>query len=1052
MRIGYWLLSCAIAVLAIAGGCSEKRDPAADSGETPDAVTQSEVAAGSGVGRREPKLKFAASAAPPPNPLFEPPEWSFAGSGDTQPLRPRPGTVSTPLLQDEVKRGDLYYVLNEQRILNLSPYRGLQIIDVSNVNQPRVEGQLRLAGEPVELYVIGDRVLVLYNDATEWHGSTDNAELHIANSAELVSVDIRDRSRPRTLARTTIADPIVTSRVVVRGGKVALFVLAGNKAQASLTSYDVTSGALVAKGELDLGEGVRDFDATLEKLMIVGESGVTLVDISKADGSMLPAGEVVPRGMVHSRFDVAIFSGKLRVASSGYSANYLQTYSLVNGRAPELLATCELPERSTDDRSAISTTLMLEDRAFIVSEYEPNALSAVSIAEDGQCEVHPSFMSSGRDAFLRPVLKETRLLGIGADGPMQRSRLTLSLYKATKLDNPMPLAARADIELEDNGSPSTLDKPTWDEHAFTIQEDVVSASAADGTPEHGLVLLPHSTLGTGVAETQIITFSDGTLTKRSSMNHGTPVKSAFQVRGAMIANLSDEQLSLFDATDLDAVREVSRVDLAPDYSSVLVYGDRVARVCEPLVENESAKVQIVDRAGDLDGDSVLTSFEVARGSTFYKVGQLMAAMSILPVGKPSDDKYQTQLQVYDLTDPERPKQRGKLESDRFDTLFIDELRAVGLSSLADDSSSHYGGAGGGGSQSFVTDHAIALISTVPHQKVLGEYKKCVRTPPNNVCVQLNTGKCRTPYFDGKITCITPKGGKEACTGAISLCEESGCKQQAELPADTTQECDDLTDKRAWQSFKLDTIDLQNPDEPVLHDRVELPEDEEATSALADGNLLYLNYQKPTTTAGATRVYVDSYTRQLDFRDPSHVAMREAINLPGRLIYARDELLYTESYEWDGDARRTVISRLTLDGELVQLQATQSIGERHVSYIRFDDSRNHVLLSTDTPADPTGDGDRRLYQLMVLDAQSLEVVSDTDLNVPVKFIATAPGRAIFNTESGLVVYDVEDAAHVRVAAYYQTSLRSSALVGLSDSEVIFAAGVLGVQRLKVATTE
>src|SRR5262249_8728882 len=144
------------------------------------------------------------------------------------------------------------------------------------------------------------------------------------------------------------------------------------------------------------------------------------------------------------------------------------------------------------------------------------------------------------------------------------------------LDNTAALLARADIELPYNGTASS-----WDDRAFTSVDDAVAVQAADGTLEHGLFLLPHRAISgnKGVdAEVQMFTFSDHTLTQRGRMNHGTDVRRSFQLRTTTTANISDLQLSLFDTADPDSAKQLSRLDVAPDYRDIFVYGDRAARV------------------------------------------------------------------------------------------------------------------------------------------------------------------------------------------------------------------------------------------------------------------------------------------------------------------------------------------------------------------------------------------------------------------------------------------------------------------------------------------
>ena len=963
------------------------------------------------------------SAEPPPVNTFFP--GVAASTGKTVPARPgdMPSSVTTP---DEIKRGDIYYVLSEQRILNLNRFRGLQILDVSNVNQPRIEGHLAMAGEPVELYVVGQRALVLYNAAVGYYGAPDSSSVELAEGAMILSVDIQDRTRPRLLGRTTLPGAILTSRLTSKGGQAALYVVSSNLGEHKVTSFEVTDGALLRKNELALELGVEDAQATTDWLMIVRSQGIDLIDVSLPDGTMTPRGIVKPRGTVTNRFDVGVFGNYLHAVSSLAMpvSDYVQVFNLVDPQYPALQATCDLkPSAQAEATTSERTSLLLGDRAFVVSQ---GALRVVSITEAGACAAHPSYTAAAQDTFLRPVQKDTRLIGI-AQGVT--SKLTLSLYDAANLDNTMPLLARADIDLQNISSAAT-----WDDRAFTVLDDVVSAKAADGTVETGMILLPFNDQTS--AQTQILTFSDHTLTKRGALNHGTVVNRAFQLHAATTANLSDEQLSLFDTTDTDAARELSRLDIAPEYARVLVYGDRVARVRESALVSENARVQILERGADLDGSTVLTSFEVPRGSAFYQIGSLLVTLSLAP---------NAQVQVYDLSVPERPRKRGSLATDVLKTLYEDEIFAAGFAA-SDKRTPLEAGVGsvepttGGGSQSFVMGNLIALVGTLPHSKPLGKYRECVLTGP--ACEATATAACSTSHYEGQITCKTPEGGSESCSGGISLCDASGCKPLAQPPADVTKACEDYQESREWRSFMLDTLDVTDPDNPKLYAHMDFPEDEEATSALVAGGTLYLSYQKAMSGDMSERI-VKQYARALEFRDATAVEVNHPVNLPGRMIHARGNMLYTQGYEWKSGARQMSLARLQLEGNAAYLQSSQMIGDREVSSIRVEDATGHIVVSNYMVVPGLQTDESRQYKLTLLDNETLAMLSDTDLNVPASYAAAVNGRGLFVSAHGLLIYDIQDPAHLKALAFYPryTSQRDLFFDG---DQVIFASGVFGVQ--------
>ena len=109
------------------------------------------------------------------------------------------------------------------------------------------------------------------------------------------------------------------------------------------------------------------------------------------------------------------------------------------------------------------------------------------------------------------------------------------------------------------------------------------------------------------------------------MDHGSPVRRSFLSDAETTANLSEEALSLFDSADPDAPAELGRVDIAPNYTQVFVYGDHVARVRDrayyysPSGQGavDGARVEILPRAGSLDTDEPVASISAraARSSS-----------------------------------------------------------------------------------------------------------------------------------------------------------------------------------------------------------------------------------------------------------------------------------------------------------------------------------------------------------------------------------------------------------------------------------------------------
>ena len=175
-----------------------------------------------------------------------------------------------------VEEGDIYRVLNgsQDLILNLNRYRGFQIIDFTDPSAPNIVGRVQLAGTPVEMYQVGDRVFVLLNNWTSyWRSSRFDTTPQRHQGGGVAVIDISDRSKPTITSQALMDGWIRKSRLTRGGGKEALFVVSSEYSSGGglthVQSYSVSStGKLAAATKLELGGYVQDIQATPECLIV----------------------------------------------------------------------------------------------------------------------------------------------------------------------------------------------------------------------------------------------------------------------------------------------------------------------------------------------------------------------------------------------------------------------------------------------------------------------------------------------------------------------------------------------------------------------------------------------------------------------------------------------------------------------------------------------------------------------------------------------------------------------------------------------------------------
>ena len=672
--------------------------------------------------------------------------------------------------QRSVERGDIFQVLGDGRILNFNQYRGVQIIDVRDPNNPVIEGRLRLNGFPVELYVVDNRAILLLNGYQNYYGGRDDIKVERREGGLVAIVDIADRAAPKLVDELLISGSINTSRLTREGDKSALYVaaqyyedvvlpvdVAVEEAAAvgvaiappgvgrmpsgpsmKLTSFDVSTAEIAKRNEIELGGYVSDIQATTDVMMVASidygqrdpKSRVALVDISDPGGKMVLGAEVEAAGIVQNKFNMDVYNDVLRVVSGGdwnSQVNTVQTFNIRDlGNA--------IPVDSCDFglNQQLFATLFVDERAFFVTYLRQDPFHAFSIDETGRCEEENEFIVSGWNDFFRAVEGDTRLIGIGKNDENRNSTVAVSLYDITDLSNPAPLLARDEVELDWSSS-----EASWDDRAFSVLEDAVSVQAADGTEETGLVLLPFegyendrgmSTYRTGV---QIFTFSASTLTKRGEMAQATNVRRTFLTEEDIAANLSDEDLTLHDVSDPDEPEQLGAVEVAANYRRIFRYGDQVVRVKEPSGRRyypstpaAESVVEVLAAGADPDLAPAVASFTVPANATLKQVGDLLVsyqANSSIQNGQLSNT---TTFTVYDLSNPSEPEQVGATSTDVLvgNGGFIDEP-FFDIAVDCFDCGPYYGP-----SESMATSSALVFPITTPHNEFLGSQRVCVEHP------------------------------------------------------------------------------------------------------------------------------------------------------------------------------------------------------------------------------------------------------------------------------------------------------------------------------------
>ena len=979
-----------------------------------------------------------------------------------------------------VEEGDIYRLLSESLILNLNAYRGLQVIDFSNVAEPSVAGRLQVAGTPVELYTIGTRAFVLLNSWQGYSRALDPGRVDRFDGGLVLSVDLSDPTQPRVIDRAHIPGYIQTSRLTRAGAQAALYVTTSGHAQwqnedgqlvwesrTVVKSFDVSDGGLVPRSELNLGGYVADMQATPEALLVArtdwaggsSNSLVSVVDISDPSGVMVEGGQVLAAGRVFSQFNMDLHRGILRVVSgsqgSGTRTNHVQTFD-----ASSIQNLTPIDHATFGRNESLFATLFLGNKAFFVTYLRVDPFHAFQIDDAGSITEMSEFVVSGWNDFFRAVQDQERLVGIGINDENGR-QLSVSLYDVTDLTNPEPLLARAEVEADHSWS-----EANWDHRAFSVIEDAVQVDGPNGVSETGLVLLPFtgssSALGAYTSAVQIFTFSQGTLTQRGLMEHGTPVRRSFLAASETTANLSEQELSLFDTADVDNPEELGRLELAPNYSDFFVFGDYAARVKDPNVYFNSwwnpelkqppASVEIVSRTEHPDSAEPLARFEIPSGASTHQVGDVLVAIDRRVLGPYTwPPEYESTVSVYDLSEPTEPRLASSFVTDRLNPgyPFYPIFAATGF-----DLSRPFPIFAQSGDDVQSVEAGLVFLQRHQEQELIGNEEVCTRYPSD-------PGQCSSPdectQYTGGILCRSLDGAEAYCTGSLYECSQpSGgaytCTSIDPTAIETTESCYEYPRYRYWQRFTVDVLDLSSPADAALADAIELPRKDEGVSMLADGSDVWVSIKRPATLASEDRPHVRYFILRIDLAEPSEPVLHEAINVPGELLAIDGNTIFTRDTVWGPEIVETAIARSDLIPPRAFLRAKRVFPDQQVEGILLDGAGqllvshrlSWTIASQRQIAQP-------LQYMTVLDAfaDDFDELARVEVDDWATLQDARVGRALFQVPGGILVFNLDDPANPYPQAFFATRGWPRRIL-VDRRQIIFAASQFGIYAFDLDT--
>lgn len=554
--------------------------------------------------------------------VFKPARTAGGGAGPTVgPVGPNAGIVdgganrentgldggTTPVVESDIWKldGRTAYFFNAQR--------GLQVIDLSDLDQPRITGFLPIAVWGEQLYRLpgassssvwlallaqqgcsgqGSEVLLVevldgkpvLRDRLPVRGQIAESRLvgsvlHVVSSEWLQDTlnPLRDPKTGQaldtwechtfvaTLDLTVPAKPVMVSEV-------DLWTIPGAVQATDRFLFVATTGSRIPRPEERLVEWA-----------VAGNRGVIVFDLRKGRLDQGPDGYFRTQGRVSNKFNIGVFGpeeaslavvsqvdGEGRLVPGDPAAGGGQVWEWTPSRT--VLETFSLSALTQRDpvgqvtlvkNESLFGTRFAGDRAYVVTFRSVDPLWIIDLRDPSRPEIRGELEIPGYSTYLQPLANNTRLLTLGVDG----SRTAVQLF-----------------DVADPGKPALLSKVVLGE-GWSWTEGNVDEKAFQFFPEAGLILVPWQgqrgtdPTGSWFRGVQLIDLdpAQGQLKARGVIDHALQARRATLI-GSSVVSLSSQELLSVDATQRDQPSIRAELPLSRRVDRIFAKGDRLVQV------------------------------------------------------------------------------------------------------------------------------------------------------------------------------------------------------------------------------------------------------------------------------------------------------------------------------------------------------------------------------------------------------------------------------------------------------------------------------------------
>lgn len=483
---------------------------------------------------------------------------------------PEDGDTTEPTSETTVEESDIWK-WRDRTLYFFNTYRGLQVFDLSDLDDPRRTASLRMPAVGEQMYLVGDEhVALLANNWNSWYGGSRTA------SSEVILIHHEGDSLEIT-ARFDVEGTFVESRLV--GQTLYAVTRVYEQYQEPDETWRYRSGLKVYRFRLDDPDNPESGEplelmgdensyyyqavvtATPDNLYIIptvysgenntSQSEVHIVSISDPS-EPLEIRSILPlSGRLNDKFKLREKDGVLTTVTQLWEdrKTRVATFDLnaEPGATPPLLGSVDLAPGET-----VRATRFDGDRLYVVTFRQIDPLFMIDLSDPARPEVLAELEIPGWSTYLEPL--GDRLLSVGVED----RRVAVSLFDVT-----------------DPASLSMLERTyLGEEDSYSWSEANYDEKAIGFFPDDGLLVLPFSSYadGTHQALMQVIDVGSDDLTRRGVIDSEFNARRSQAIETSLVA-ISGRELLVIDLADRDEPTIARRLSVAWPVDRVAPVGD-----------------------------------------------------------------------------------------------------------------------------------------------------------------------------------------------------------------------------------------------------------------------------------------------------------------------------------------------------------------------------------------------------------------------------------------------------------------------------------------------